>query len=78
MKDPIKQARGRASTPIKVENAAGWAPDQHAPQSPDDRPAPGGSGDVAKGWLRGFGGGEAMPGFDKSGPSGSRDSNKRK
>lgn len=78
-RDPIRAAkqRGRASTPIPVENALGWAPDQSGPQSLEDKPAPGSSGDVAKGWLRGFGGGEAMPGYDKSGPSGSRSNNRK-
>ena len=75
MDDPIKTAKrgGRASTPIAVEGAAGWAPGSPEPQSTIDRQA-GTRGDLPKNWLRGFG---SMPGFDKSGLSGGR-SDKRK
>ena len=70
MNDPIKTAKraGRASTPIAVEGAAGWAPGSPEPQSTIDRQA-GTRGDLPKNWLSGF---RSMPGFDKSGPSGSR------
>ena len=77
MRDPIRQARGEASTPIPTDNATGWAPDQSAPQFANDKMAPGSNGDVRKGWLRGFGDGESMPGFD-CGPSGFSFDKKRK
>ena len=73
MEDPIKTAKasGRISTPIPVEGAARWAPDQSAVQDREDGPAPGSSGDIPlTSWLRGAGeDATRMPGFDR-GPSG--------
>jgi hypothetical protein len=79
MKDPIRTAKGKGSIPIPTDNAAGWAPDRHEPQAPEDRPAKGYANDTPKGWLRGSNeDATTKPGFDHSGPSGFRFDKTRK
>lgn len=72
MRDPIAAAKGRASTSIPA--SLGKTQNESAPQAPEDRPAPGHDGEVSPdSWLRGANEDACdMPGFDHSGPSGSR------